>query len=110
MNICGLFPCGNRSHILSEHETSWLNELFSDNVIQVVQVSSVEEAWQVLELGAQSRHSAQTKMNERSSRSHCLLCVKVRGHSKLTGNPPLHLFGRSSTSLRGVHTTVPQKM
>lgn len=45
----------------------------------------MEEAWQVLQVGTQSRHSAQTKMNERSSRSHCMLCVKVRGQSKLTG-------------------------
>ncbi|KAL0024480.1 hypothetical protein WJX77_008530 [Trebouxia sp. C0004] len=50
------------------------------------QVNSVEEAWQSLEVGAQSRHSAETKMNERSSRSHCMLCVKVRGQSKLTGD------------------------
>ena len=56
------------------------------------QVNSVEEAWQVLEVGTHSRHSAQTKMNERSSRSHCMLCVKVRGQSKLTGEqPPFHL-------------------
>ncbi|DBA65600.1 TPA: hypothetical protein ACH3X2_002665 [Trebouxia sp. C0005] len=50
------------------------------------QVSSVEEAWQSLEVGAGARHSAETKMNERSSRSHCMLCVKVRGQSKLTGD------------------------
>lgn len=50
-----------------------------------MQVSSVEEAWHMLEVGAQSRHSAETKMNDRSSRSHCMLCVKVRGQSKLTG-------------------------
>ena len=49
------------------------------------QVDSVEEAWQILEVGTQSRHSAHTKMNERSSRSHCMLRVKVRGQSKLTG-------------------------
>lgn len=48
-------------------------------------MKSVDEAWQVVEVGSQSRHSAQTKMNERSSRSHCMLCVKVRGQSKLTG-------------------------
>ncbi len=57
-----------------------------------IQVSSVEEAWQSLEVGSQTRHSAETKMNERSSRSHCMLCVKVRGQSKLTG-------GLSSLSL-----------
>ncbi len=58
--------------------------LFSDDCSNM-QVSSVEEAWQTLAVGAQSRHSAETKMNERSSRSHCMLCVKVRGQSKLTG-------------------------
>ena len=51
----------------------------------LMQVESVEEAWQTLQKGAEARHSAETKMNDRSSRSHCMLCVKVRGQSKITG-------------------------
>ena len=51
----------------------------------LMQIESVEEAWQTLQKGAEKRHSAETKMNDRSSRSHCMLCVKVRGQSKITG-------------------------
>lgn len=68
----------------------------------------MEEAWAVLELGAQSRHSAQTKMNERSSRSHCMLCVKVRGHSKLTGDRLCSSLQRLR-SPSAVHTTAAQE-
>ena len=43
------------------------------------------EAWQLLQSGSAARHSAETAMNDRSSRSHCVLCVRVRGQSRLTG-------------------------
>lgn len=60
-----------------------------------IQIGSVEEAWQTLQKGAEARHSAETSMNERSSRSHCMLCIKVRGQSKITGvltalHPSIH--------------------
>lgn len=48
-------------------------------------VQSAEEAWELLLVGARARQSAETKMNDLSSRSHCLLCVRVRGESVLTG-------------------------
>ena len=51
----------------------------------VVQVASVGEAWQLLQSGSAARRSAETAMNDRSSRSHCVLCVRVRGQSRLTG-------------------------
>ena len=58
-----------------------------------VQVVSVGEAWQLLQSGSAARHSAETAMNDRSSRSHCVLCVRVRGQSRLTGEagPPAML-------------------
>ena len=56
-----------------------------DTLQGVMQVASVEEAWGLLCKGAQNRQSAETKMNDRSSRSHCMLCVRVRGQSRLTG-------------------------
>ncbi|KAK9820101.1 hypothetical protein WJX72_006155 [[Myrmecia] bisecta] len=49
-------------------------------------VESAAAAWALLRSGTEARHSAQTKMNEHSSRSHCMLCVRVRGQSKLTGD------------------------
>ncbi len=56
-----------------------------------VQVASVGEAWRLLQLGSAARHSAETAMNDRSSRSHCVLCVQVRGQSRLTGEAgPCH--------------------
>lgn len=50
-----------------------------------VVVHSTEEAYTLLHRGAEARKCAVTSMNERSSRSHSMLCVRVRGRSKLTG-------------------------
>ena len=61
----------------------------------------------MVELGVQARHSAQTKMNERSSRSHCMLCVKVRGQSKLTGTHASFLLCYLSFSFTGKHAGFP---
>ena len=71
--------------------------------LSLFQVSSVEEAWQTLEGGSKRRQSAETKMNDRSSRSHCMLCVKVRGQSKLTG---LKAMQNKATWDGGRHDTV----
>lgn len=50
-----------------------------------VVVHSTEDAYTLLHRGAEARKCAVTSMNERSSRSHSMLCVRVRGRSKLTG-------------------------
>jgi kinesin family member C2/C3 len=50
-----------------------------------VVVHSTDEAYSILQRGSEARRCATTSMNERSSRSHCMLCVRVRGRSKLTG-------------------------
>lgn len=49
-------------------------------------VVGVEQAWTYLKRGQKSRALAATNMNESSSRSHCLLCLRVHGRSKLNGN------------------------
>lgn len=51
-------------------------------------VAGVEQAWEYLRRGQRARTSAATSMNDVSSRSHCLLCLRVRGRSKLTGVAP----------------------
>ena len=50
-----------------------------------VDVSSREEVVRVMEIGARNRAVAETKMNERSSRSHSVLTVIVDGISHVTG-------------------------
>ena len=50
-----------------------------------VDVSSREEVMRVMEIGARNRTVAETKMNERSSRSHSVLTVIVDGISHVTG-------------------------
>ena len=50
-----------------------------------VDVSSREEVMRVMDIGARNRAVAETKMNERSSRSHSVLTVIVDGISHVTG-------------------------
>lgn len=50
-----------------------------------VDVASREEVLHVMEVGARNRAVAETKMNERSSRSHSVLTVIVDGISHITG-------------------------
>jgi hypothetical protein len=50
-----------------------------------VDVSSRGEVLRVMEIGARNRAVAETKMNERSSRSHSVLTVIVDGISHVTG-------------------------
>lgn len=53
-----------------------------------IRVVGVEQAWTYLKRGQQSRMLAATNMNDSSSRSHCLLCLRVHGRSKMTGGLP----------------------
>lgn len=50
-----------------------------------VRVASTEEVLEVMARGAAHRAVADTKMNERSSRSHSVLTVMVDGVSRLSG-------------------------
>jgi kinesin family protein C2/C3 len=50
-----------------------------------VEVSSSQEVLEVMEIGQRNRVVAETKMNERSSRSHSVLTVIVDGISHVTG-------------------------
>ena len=64
------------------------NNLFSSErhcIGLQVDVSSREEVLRVMEIGARNRAVAETKMNERSSRSHSVLTVIVDGISHVTG-------------------------
>lgn len=45
----------------------------------------MEEAWGYLQQGQGNRMSAATTMNACSSRSHCLVCLRVHGRSRING-------------------------
>ncbi|XP_024533955.1 kinesin-like protein KIN-14E [Selaginella moellendorffii] len=49
------------------------------------EVHSMTEVWEVLQSGSAARAVGSTNANEHSSRSHCMLCVKVRGENMTTG-------------------------
>lgn len=78
------------------------------DVMCQVDVGSREEVLEVMELGARNRAVAETKMNERSSRSHSVLTVIVDGISHVTGQRThgcLHLIdlaGARPLSLNGL--------
>lgn len=48
-------------------------------------VTSMAEVWSVLQAGSNSRTVGSTRANDHSSRSHCMLCVMVRGENTITG-------------------------
>ncbi|KAI5084310.1 hypothetical protein GOP47_0000479 [Adiantum capillus-veneris] len=48
-------------------------------------VQSIKEVWKVLQTGSRARTVGSTNANKHSSRSHCLLCVMVKGENFLTG-------------------------
>ncbi|XP_022100934.1 kinesin-like protein KIFC3 [Acanthaster planci] len=50
-----------------------------------VEVGSVEDVNEVFRRGKRNRATATTDMNEHSSRSHALLCVKIAGINKASG-------------------------
>ena len=49
------------------------------------QVINTPDVMDMMSRGARNRHSAETKMNERSSRSHQILTVIVDSQNRLTG-------------------------
>ncbi|KAG8049278.1 hypothetical protein GUJ93_ZPchr0009g422 [Zizania palustris] len=48
-------------------------------------VTSMNEAWEVLQTGSKARVVGSTNANEHSSRSHCMHCVMVRGENLMNG-------------------------
>ncbi|KAG8092880.1 hypothetical protein GUJ93_ZPchr0012g21949 [Zizania palustris] len=48
-------------------------------------VTNMDEAWEVLQTGSKARVVGSTNANERSSRSHCMHCVMVRGENLMNG-------------------------
>ena len=55
-------------------------------------IAGVEQAWTYLKRGQRNRRQAATHMNDASSRSHCLLCLRVHSRSKVNGEPPPRAF------------------
>ncbi|KAL2628647.1 hypothetical protein R1flu_013333 [Riccia fluitans] len=49
------------------------------------QVHSMTQVWDVLQSGSSARAVESTNSNEHSSRSHCMLCVMVKGQNLITG-------------------------
>ncbi|CAM6106611.1 unnamed protein product [Calypogeia fissa] len=49
------------------------------------QVNCMEEVWEVLQTGSSARAVESTNANQHSSRSHCMLCVMVKGRNLITG-------------------------
>ncbi|KAH9513436.1 Kinesin-like protein kifc3 [Bulinus truncatus] len=56
-----------------------------------VSVKSLDEVNELFENGRRNRSTAETCMNERSSRSHCLLLLSIFGVNIITGNK---IYGR----------------
>ncbi len=54
-------------------------------LVWMLQVSNAEEAGALLAQGGAARQTAETGLNKRSSRSHCCLCIRVRGACRVTG-------------------------
>eukprot|EP00899_Mesostigma_viride_P028687 jgi/Mesvir1/9002/Mv21291-RA.1 len=50
-----------------------------------VDVTSLAQVWDLLQKGSKARVVGATNANEHSSRSHSLLCIKVRGKSRVDG-------------------------
>ncbi|KAJ8898637.1 hypothetical protein K2173_004621 [Erythroxylum novogranatense] len=48
-------------------------------------VNNMNEVWEVLQTGSEARAVGPTNANERSSRSHCIHCVTVKGKNLLNG-------------------------
>ncbi|XP_023766997.1 kinesin-like protein KIN-14R [Lactuca sativa] len=48
-------------------------------------VEDVKEVWNVLQTGSSARVVGSNNVNERSSRSHCMLCIVVRAKNLLNG-------------------------
>lgn len=49
------------------------------------QVHTMNEVWEVLQTGSSARAVGSTNSNEHSSRSHCVLCVMVKGENLING-------------------------
>lgn len=65
-------------------------------------VACTEDVLEVMSIGAANRAVAETKMNERSSRSHSVLTIIVDGISKLDGSKLhgcLHLIDLAGEAL-----------
>ena len=65
-----------------------------------MEVSTTEEVLAVMEVGARNRAVAETKMNERSSRSHSVLTIIVDGTNLASGERThgcLHLIDLAGT-------------
>ncbi|BFI32005.1 kinesin family member C2/C3 [Marchantia polymorpha subsp. ruderalis] len=48
-------------------------------------VQTMTQVWDVLQVGSSARAVESTNSNEHSSRSHCMLCVMVKGQNLITG-------------------------
>ncbi|XVE83041.1 hypothetical protein DITRI_Ditri16bG0055000 [Diplodiscus trichospermus] len=48
-------------------------------------VDNIKEAWNVLQIGSNSRAVGSNNVNEHSSRSHCMLCIMVKSKNLMTG-------------------------
>ncbi|XVE86888.1 hypothetical protein DITRI_Ditri18aG0071600 [Diplodiscus trichospermus] len=48
-------------------------------------VDNIEEVWNVLRIGSNSRAVGSNNVNEHSSRSHCMLCIMVKSKNLMTG-------------------------
>ncbi|KAH7661194.1 Minus-end-directed kinesin ATPase protein [Dioscorea alata] len=48
-------------------------------------VNNMNEVWNALQTGSKARSVGLTNANERSSRSHCIVCVMVKGENLING-------------------------
>ncbi|CCD14409.1 unnamed protein product [Trypanosoma congolense IL3000] len=62
------------------------------DALEAVKCESAEELLSVLQCGTASRHTRETGVNDRSSRSHCLLCIFVK--QRRSSDPPYSIESR----------------
>jgi hypothetical protein len=75
----------NPSHTnLNVREETTTNSFYVEGC-ECPYVSSASEVFQMVELGLRNRTTASTRMNDTSSRSHCILGINVKGVNKTRG-------------------------
>ena len=78
-------PCVYRQEPLLEKLQQYTPVLSIRSPWVLMQVDGAGQAGLLLAQGSAARQTAETGLNERSSRSHSCLCIRVSGTCKLTG-------------------------
>ncbi|KAF5728089.1 kinesin-related protein 2 [Tripterygium wilfordii] len=81
-----LVPCSQPSMATKRLEIRQVSEgMHHVPGLVEARVNNMNEVWDVLQTGSKARAVGSTVSNERSSRSHCIHCVMVKGENLLNG-------------------------